>query len=201
MTDSTRGISSDRRNIGIPSGREYKAEYRFVRAGFLDIPMIHGLMLEGADARVFGASSLRNFGPAKLFILLSVIILRERIMRTLRKRYALSLEVLSVNMNPIGFVLLTTKAREGVALEQEVTLCAVVREYRGYGHGKAMVRMLVERLPGGSILTVSCTKFAKRMQAILRRLQFTRDKQQVQPAPGLLNLHIFRYVRKTEGHS
>ncbi len=169
--------------------------YRFVKAGLLDIPLIFELIFEGTYLRVFSDSFFSGTGQLKLFWRLIMIALLAKLPLVFRKRCQFSLEVFYIDTIAIGFILLSSESR-GVLIEQELSMCAIVPAFRNRGHGKAMIRMLIERLPAGMILTAYCTKSAKTMQYILKRLQFKPDKTLI--SPGIITLQFYRYVQNTK---
>jgi len=152
--------------------------------------MIYDLIMEGSDLGVFSDYYCTGPGQFKLLWFLIMAAALMKLPEALRKKTRISLEVFYFNTNLIGFVLLNT-AHKAIPLELKVSMCAIVPAFRGRGHGKAMIRTLIERLPVGTKVTVSCTKFASRMQAICRRLCFNHIKQQM-PA-GMINLQVYQY--------
>lgn len=163
----------------------------FRRAGLLDVPFVFDLMLEGSVAGSFSDQFLAvKTGARKLlWMLLRDIALKS--WRTPRTPLA-GWFVARHGQQPIGFVHVYSTSESSAGSAIELALCAVSPALRNQGYGTAVIRALIARYPPGTTLTVHCTKYARAMQHILKRLGFLRN-----PRAGF-PVEQYRYVIRTE---
>lgn len=164
-------------------------QYRFVKAGFLDIPIIYDLIVEGVDSGVFFIDRPTGTGLMRLFLWLVHAVTLTKLPERLRKRSQVSLDVFYLDGETIGFVILT--ASREMPLKINLSMCAILPQFRGLGHGTAMIRTLLGNLPKETTISAACAKSARSMQAVCKHLGFKRVGQL--SAAGRENLQVYRY--------
>lgn len=169
-------------------------------ASLLDVPLLFDLMLEGAEQGAFADRFLRRTGSVHLLRYLLTQLLKHRL-HTVRNwlphrtdapqapewQMILPADPARPTVEPIGFLRLRHDATTGMKV---LVLYAIAPPHRGQGHGTAVLRSLVAAQPSGTVLLVHCTKYARAMQHLLKKLRFARNPR----APGVLGLEEYRLV-------
>lgn len=163
----------------------------FRRAGLLDVPFIFDLMMEGSVAGSFSDRFLAvKTGARKLlWMLLRNIALKS--WRTPSTPLA-GWFVVRSGQQSVGFIQIFSASEANVGSAIELALCAISPALRDQGYGTAVLRVIIASYPTGTTLTVHCTKYARAMQHILKRLGFIRN-----PRAGF-GVEQYRYVIRAE---
>jgi hypothetical protein len=148
--------------------------YKFRSASLLDVPLIFDLMMEGSEAGVFATRFSSGSGAVFLlwYIVKGISALTYRLSG--RKRPS-AWKIICLEAIPIGFFATTPRAQDDSNLH--LLFFSMKADSRNLGHGKAVLKQLINLQAPGSILTVSCTKYAVCMQHILKKQHFQRDRK------------------------
>jgi hypothetical protein len=148
--------------------------YKFRSASLLDVPLIFDLMMEGSEAGVFATRFSSGSGAVFLlwYILKGISAMTYRLSG--RERPS-AWKIIFFEARPIGFFATTARAQGHPGLH--LLFYSIKADSRHRGHGKSALKQLIEQQARGSILTVSCTKYAVCMQHILKKQHFQRDRR------------------------
>ena len=154
--------------------------YGFNRASILDTPLIFELMMNGSENGAFADRYMAGTGGVKLllFIMLGIIGLekfpnKEKI----NSRWI----IISNSKNPIGFMNSRTINSSDKNSENLIAIYAISPRYRNLGHGKAALKLFIQNQPDNTTIIVHCTKYARAMQHILKKLRFQRNPKSGNP--------------------
>ena len=145
-------------------------DYKFRKAGLLDIPFIFELIQEGSLNGVFNESLMTSKGY--IFTLFELYLDVLRPLRIMVRKEDIKLLIFTLNDQSIGFI----KIHFQFTGEQEISLCSITPPHRNHKHGSQMISMYLETLPTGTVVIAYCTKYSRAMQQILKKLKFQRGK-------------------------
>lgn len=145
-------------------------DYKFRKAGLLDIPFIFELIQEGSLSGFFNEYLMTSKGYIFTLVELFQDVLYP--LRRMLRKEDIKILIFTLNDQDIGFI----KIQFHLSGEQEICLCAMTPSHRNHKHGSQMIRMYLETLPTGAVVIAYCTKYARAMQHVLRNLGFQRDK-------------------------
>lgn len=149
-------------------------EYARVKASLLDVPFIFDLMMNGSELGAFSDSFMKGTGGFHLFWwIVRGIFAQSRS----PKPFANSADwhLISIKNKQIGFMkVITSYAPDGDSIKY-ISLFALAPKYREQGHGTAALKSFVDAQTKGTTIIVHCTKYAKAMQRVLRKLRFIRN--------------------------
>lgn len=148
-------------------------DYKFRKAGLLDIPFIFDLIQNGSQIGSFTEEYLTSKGWVHSLRMLILDVLAPH--RNIEHgRYDIKLLLFIINNKEVGFMRIDRFTDQDI---YGIDLCAIAPENRNQKLGSQMIRMFIEDLPSGAEVVVYCTKFSRAMQHILKMLKFQRDKK------------------------
>ena len=149
-------------------------EYVRVKASLLDVSFIFDLMMDGAELGAFSDSFMKGTGGFHLFWWIARgIFVQSKTPKPLAN--STDWHTICLKTKQIGFMKVTTSyAPNGDAIKY-ISLFALAPKYRKQGHGTAALKSFVDAQPKGTTIFVHCTKYAKAMQRVLKKLRFIRD--------------------------
>ncbi|WP_394756644.1 GNAT family N-acetyltransferase [Rhodoferax sp.] len=149
-------------------------EYSSVKASLLDVPFIFDLMMNGCELGAFSDRYMKGTGGIRLFwFILRGIFTQSSSARSIADRS--NWYIFSMKRKEIGFMYIeTSQATNGTAV-RHVALFGIHPRYRSQGHGTAVLKLFIVAQPTGTSILVHCTKFARAMQHVLKRLRFIRN--------------------------
>lgn len=155
-------------------------DYNFNRASILDTPLIFELMMNGSENGAFTDRYMVGTGGVKLILFIMQGILgfekfpnKEKI----NSRWI----IISNSKNPIGFMNYRTINSSDENSENLIAIYAISPSYRNLGHGKAALKLFIQNQPDNTSIIVHCTKYARAMQHILKKLRFQRNPKSGNP--------------------
>ena len=160
-------------------------DYKFRKAGLLDIPFIFELIQEGSLNGFFNDYLMTSKGYIFTLVELYLDVLRP--LRALLRKEDIKLLIFTLNDQDLGFI----KIQFHFTGEQEICLCAITPPLRNHNHGSQMIRMYLDTLPTGTVVIAYCTKYARAMQYVLKKLKFQRDKKSFPQ-------ECYRYTKNSE---
>ena len=149
-------------------------EYVWVEASLLDIPFIFDLMMNGSELGAFSDSFMKGTGGFHLFWSIGRSIFAQS---RSPKPFAKSADwhLISLKTKQLGFMKVETSyAPDGHAIKY-IALFALDPKYRKQGHGTSVLKSFVDLQPKGTTMFVCCTKYAKAMQQVCKKLRFIRN--------------------------
>lgn len=149
-------------------------EYKSIKASILDIPFIYEQMMNGCELGVFSDQYLKGTGGVNLFwFILRGVLTQRRSTKPMASGF--DWYIISTQAEEIGFLHIKTfQATDGRAM-RHIALFGVHPRYQSQGHGTAILKLFIAEQPAGTTVLVNCTKFAKAMQRVLKRLRFIRN--------------------------
>ena len=149
-------------------------QYALTKVSLLDVPFIFDLMMNGSELGVFSDSFMKKTGGFDLFWwIFRRIFAQSKSYKPLAKRS--DWHLIFMNTEQIGFMRIKTSYTPNGDAIKHVFLFALVPQYRNHGHGTAVLKSFVDAQPKGTKIFVHCTKYAKAMQHVLKRLRFRRN--------------------------
>ena len=148
-------------------------ELSYRDASLLDVPFIFDLMMDGAMNGSFSNVFIKCKGsPQLLWFILTGIISQKFFPKSSLVQFRWQL-VLDATGKEVGFFKTSIEVAQIFHLE----LLAIVQNRRNFGIGTAVVRDIISKLSSEAHLHVHCTKYARAMQHILKRNNFSRKHQ------------------------
>lgn len=157
------------------------SELVFAKAGFLDIPFIFQLLLEGGIAGSFSDRYLIGAGHFKLFLWITDTIAPWPAWLTWRRKTkrAPSIQIVRKGDDDVGLIQMAySKTSLGVP-QTSLVLLAVAQNHKNQRYGTQVIERLIDELPELAVMDVCCTKYARAMHHILHKLHFKRDRVMV----------------------
>ena len=172
---------------------KHELKLTFRRASLLDIPLIFQLMQDGAEYGSFATAYVERTGSVKLlaYILRSITLQHFQSIK-LNVHYEWTV-ILSADKD-VGF--LKIRKCGGACKDRTLELLAIVPENHNMGIGTAVLNQLVAEVPIGGELYAHCTKYARAMQHILKKMRLKRNVQF-----GVPNLEEYRTNLSGPGES
>lgn len=170
------------------------AGYILKEASFFDVPFIFNLMMDGSQLGAFSDTYLSGTGALQLFLTIFIGVLLRRDWPP-RSGLRAAWLVISRTDKEFGFMKIVALEPEGGRANKYISLYAIDSALRGQGHGRAVLQRFVNTLEDGSNVVVNCTKYARRMQHILKAVGFTRNPKSGRP------LEEYRLVVRKEARS
>lgn len=157
--------------------------YAFRKASLLDVPFIFELVMAGSEAGVFTPRYQRLGGYVALFKIVLLGVLRLQGMPGLTGRdYRWWIIYHQDQDQELGCMQVFTEAPEQGPLHKHLMHFALADEHKGQGHGKRILQRFIALQPAGAVILVICTKQAKAMQHLVKRLHFRRNTKGGLPA-------------------
>ena len=149
-------------------------EYVWVKASLLDVPFIFDLMMNGSELGAFSDSFMKGTGGFHLFWWIGRgIFAQSRSPKPLVNNA--DWHLISLKTKQIGFMKVETSyAPDGHAIKY-ISLFALDPKYRKQGHGTSLLKLFVDVQSKGTTIFVCCTKYAKAMQRVCKKLRFIRN--------------------------
>ena len=159
-----------------PKGGELSQNknYRFRKAGLLDIPLIFDLVQDGSQIGSFAEKFATSKGWVYLLRMLILDVLAPHRF-VVDEGYDIKLLIFTLNNEDVGFMKIKSQFTDRYIYE--INLCAISQEHRNQKNGSQMIRMFIEDLPSGAEIYAYCTKYSRAMQHIFRMLKFQREKK------------------------
>ena len=149
-----------------------KVDFSLRKASIFDVPFILSLVLEGAEGGAFSHKFLGLKGPQRLlWFVFTGIFLSNRLFQKpplIASWYVVS----GPDGEDLGFLKTTTSV--DCHQQWHLELLSIAPHYRNNGIGTAVTRRFIASAPDGTSVLVSCTKFARGMQHILKKIGFHR---------------------------
>lgn len=158
------------------------------KGGLLDIPLAYNLIYDGSIEGSFTDRNLTGKGQFKLFFQLIKYLL-SRLRFSNSKKAKKEFLVLEHEGKSIGFVILETPDDGSNVIA--LLYVAISPAYRGRQFGTFMVTNLINMYPSDTEWQVACTKYARAMQHILKKLGFIRKKKSI-----ALGLNFYYFLKK-----
>jgi len=149
------------------------------KAGWTDVPFLYELMLDGSLQGSFADRFLTARSHVALLRYLLRGVKSSRPLNGLDglvEHARVTTLIFDTADRPLGFVRCGTWRSADGCFHAEILNCAVAASCRGAGIGGQMIRRYLERLPDDTEVTAHCTKYARAMQATLKRLHFKRQR-------------------------
>lgn len=148
--------------------------YQLLKATPLDAPFIFDLMMNGSELGAFSDRYMRGAGAAHLF---------WTIWRGLWSSWLWSgdktnrpdLRIVYWASSAVGFMNVATAYAPNGDAAKHLSIFAIQSGHRNQGHGTAVLNLFIAAQPAGTAIVVHCTKYAKVMQRILKKLRFRRN--------------------------
>ena len=156
--------------------------FQFRKANLLDLPFIFNLLIDGSIEGYFTERFLTNAGTFDIFTFLFLRLLP--VINRFGKFNRYKILVFTKKQTDLGFVIINS-----VGNIQVIEFCAIEHEHRGQKNGTLMIKLFIESVSKNTEIAVYCTKFARPMQHILKKLGFSRMKSFV---GNQLELYIFK---------
>lgn len=164
--------------------------YRFRKAGLLDIPFIFDLVQDGSQIGAFAEKFMASKGWG--------LTLRMLIFGVLTPHRNIKLGgddtrflIFTLNNKEVGFMKIISRFTDRYIYE--ISLCAVAQEYRNQNIGSQMIRMFIADLPSGAEVVACCTTYSRTMQHILKMLEFQREKK-----TSILHAELFHFTKSSK---
>lgn len=84
--------------------------------------------------------------------------------------------VVSGNQHDVGFFQLVYDVSSTNMPLVTINLFAIAKKHQNRQWATQAITMVIENTPGNAVFVAYCTKYARAMQHVLRKLQFKRDK-------------------------
>ena len=152
-----------------PKETTNRKDFQFRKAGVLDLPFIFNLIIDGSIDGSFTECLLTSSGTIFLFMYL---LLRLLPLPFVIRKYN-KIKIFKNEQNDLGFL---DSSEEKKLNSQKIELCAIKHVFRNNGVGTLMIQLYLESLPKNIEVQAYCTKYAKTMQHILKKLGFRRSK-------------------------
>jgi len=168
-------------------------DYSLRQACLLDAPFIFNLMMNGSEIGAFADRYMVGTGGFNLLLFILYGLFRQINWRCTTGRQSEWMLVFK-SESLIGFMKVDNldffdEKAEKLKL---LALFAIAPRYRQQGHVTAVLKMFIDAQPDETKLIVHCTKYARAMQHILKKLRFTRN-----PKAGK-NLEEYRFTKRAQ---
>lgn len=153
-------------------------ELVFEKAGFLDIPFIFQLLLEGGIAGSFSDRYLIGAGHFKLFMRITDLVAPWPRWLTWKRTVprAPALQIVRDGDDDVALVQIAFNTTAFGDPHATLVMLAVAQKQKNKRYGTQIVQALVRDLPELGMMDVYCTKYARAMHRILYNLHFKRDR-------------------------
>ena len=149
-----------------------KVDFSLRKASILDVPFILNLVLEGAEVGAFSHRFLGLKGPQRLlWFVFTGVLLSNRLFQKPPLIVSWYL-IKGSDGEDLGFMKTTTSTDSHQ--HWHLDLLSIAPQYRNNGIGTAVTRGFIASAPDAASVLVSCTKFARGMQHILKKIGFHR---------------------------
>ncbi|MFC5475261.1 hypothetical protein [Paraherbaspirillum soli] len=150
-------------------------DYAFRRANLLDLPFVFNLVYEGSREGSFSDRMLSATGYVYILrLLLSDVLSLPHFIKP--KTSDSQLFIFELNQEAIGFIQIISDQSKAGLPQKTISMCSIAHAYRDQQHGTQMIRMFMETVPDGTEVIGYCTKYARRMQSVFKKLKFKKDK-------------------------
>lgn len=149
------------------------------KASFLDLPFIFYQIYDDSLDGVFADRFNSRKGLVILFSFLFAYLIpfKRYLFNTSKIQEA---HVYGDNQYDFGFIITQILQQKNNASKEVTIVATAIRpSHRGKGLGKMMIKSFMESLDNNTVVHAYCTKYARTMQHILRKLKFIRDKNHV----------------------
>ena len=148
--------------------------YNLRKASILDIPYLYGLILQGSSEGSFSDRHFFRNGYLKLLAMLFKLLLKPvRSVDAASETHAVML--LEFNGEQIGFIHYSKHSYADKNACMHIEHCAIATPYRNLGHGTWLTHWAIGMaMQDSATLTACCTKYARVMQHIFKKVRFKR---------------------------